>query len=437
MNNKKTCAVIGGGLAGLSAAACLAAHNIAVTLFEASPKTGGRVYAFSCPGFQEPLDNGQHILMGCYTDTLHFLNVISPTDRLIKQRTMAIDFILPDGTHSALKAVHGPHPINLLMGMLRYDAIDWGTKYRLIQFMTKLFLARKPLSRESETIAEWLLRLGQDAKARACLWDIISIGTMNAEPELASARLFESILKQMFFRDAFSATLIVPGADLSQTFCLPAESYIAAHGGDIRCGERVTAIESTPEHPVNLRIGEHSWQTFDAAVFAAPLHAIQKIAGIENFVTLPECKFQYSAIITFHFRLHNNPLQKQFYGIIGSPLQWVFNHGEHITTVTSAANELVEKTEEELFALFSGELHKYFAISPGDIFARKMIKEKRATFIPSPQCCHSREQIRESSPLVAIAGDWTNTGLPATIEGAIRSGRIAAEKIVASGKRES
>lgn len=436
MSNKKTCAVIGGGLAGLSAAAALAEQNSAVTLFEASPKTGGRVYSFSCPGFQEPLDNGQHILMGCYTDTLRFLNVISPTDRLIKQRAMAIDFILPDGTQSTLKATRGPHPINLLIGMLRYNAIDWGTKYRLLQFMTKLFLARQPLSRESETIAEWLQRLRQTAKARESLWDIISIGTMNAEPELASARLFESILKQMFFRDAFSATLIVPGTDLSQTFCLPAESYITAHGGKIRHGERVTAIENTPEQQVKLRVGEHSWQTFDSAIFAAPLHAVQKIAGIEKFITLPSCEFQYSAIITFHFRLHNNPLQKQFYGIIGSPLQWLFNHGEHITTVTSAANDLVEKTEEELFTLFSGELRKYFAIQPGDIFARKMIKEKRATFIPSPQCCHSREQVSENSPLVSFAGDWTNTGLPATIEGAIRSGRRAAERIAASGTRK-
>ena len=152
---------------------------------------------------------------------------------------------------------------------------------------------------------------------------------------------------------------------------------------------------------------------------------MRKIEGIHSVVTLPKNDFSYSPIITFHFELRRNPLRESYYALLESPVEWVFNHGSHITTVTSAATRWIEKPENELLDLFRKELKTYFGIQEEDIIAHQMIKEKRATFVPDRETEVERDKILQSIRGVYLAGDWTNTGLPSTIEGAIVSGKLA------------
>ena len=426
----KSCAIVGGGLAGLTAAAYLSSNNIPVTVFEASPKLGGRVYSFKHSSFPEPVDNGQHILMGCYRETIKLLNFISPTDRLKVQPALAIEFISRNGTSSWLKAIGPLHPLNLLLGIVRYGFFDLNTKYKLLQFMSKLYFSKGPISTQEESISDWLTRYGQTETANRALWHILAIGTMNAPPELSSARIFESILRQMFFTDSFASRIILPGTDLSQTFCLPAESFITGHGGIIEMSNKIGRAEKAESGKISLTDSSGCSQDFDAVVFATPFYALEKIAGISNLVSLPDTKFTYSSIITFHFRLKSNKLREQFYSIIDSPIQWVFNHGTWVTTVTSAANDIIDLSEEELLKLFLGEIEKYLGIGKNAIITHKMIKEKRATFIPTPETEILRKSILPKAKNVFLAGDWTDTGLPATIEGAVLSGNRAAEGVL-------
>ncbi len=426
----KQCAVIGGGLAGLTAAAYLSSRQIPVTLFESSPKIGGRVFSFRHAAFPEPVDNGQHILMGCYRETIKLLNLISPTDRLKVQPALAIEFVLPGQSASWLKASTLVHPLGLLAGLLRYKLLDRQSKMKLLRFMARLYFAKEPLSLEDETISQWLTRFEQTETANRVLWHILAIGTMNAPPELSSARVFESVLRQMLLSDAASARIIIPGADLSQTFCMPAESFIRGHGGIIEVSNKISRVEEVQSGKIIVIDSSGLSQEFDTIVFAAPLHALSKIEGVGELVSLPESGLAFSSIITFHFRLKSNPLHELFYGIVDSPMQWVFNHETHITTVTSAANDLINLSEEELFNLFSSEIEKYFGIQKSAIITHKMIKEKRATFIPSPEAETIRKSIVPKTRNVFLAGDWTNTGLPATIEGAVLSGKRAADAVL-------
>ena len=133
--------------------------------------------------------------------------------------------------------------------------------------------------------------------------------------------------------------------------------------------------------------------------------------------------------LEINFNLKENKLKKPFYAFIDSRLHWVFNHGEYITTVTSSADEFIEKSQEELFSIISSELSTYLGINRENINRYKIIKEKRATFIPNKENLLKRPSAKTKLENVFLAGDWTNTGLPATIEGAIKSGNTAANEV--------
>jgi hypothetical protein len=192
----------------------------------------------------------------------------------------------------------------------------------------------------------------------------------------------------------------------------------------------VDRIEIKDKKVVRIITGDKPYSDFDFAIMAIPEYAVKKIFNnSEIFLTLPE--FEYSPILNVHLWLKENPFKEKFYGFIGSQIHWLFNHGKHISLTTSSAENLINLENDEIVKRFCSEIELYFPIfKPELVIDSKVVKEKRATFIPDIASNTERKNFNWQLENFVLAGDWTNTGLPATIESAVLSGKIAAEQLI-------
>lgn len=422
----KKCIVIGSGFAGLSSAVHLAEAGFKVEVLEAALKPGGRAYSFKEKKYGTVIDNGQHILMGCYKDTLEFYKKIGSLENLSFQSALEVNFLRENFDLFQLKAAGSLYPFNLSIGMMRYKALPFSERIKLLSFFIKLFLYRDPRLKKL-TVKEWLKREGQSSNALDAFWEILTVGAMNTSTDKASAEMFSVILRKMFFAGNRAASIVVPVNGLSESYIDNASEYIRAKGGEIKFGEAVKKIETDGSKITAVVTQKRRITEFDYVVSAVPYHAFEKINPIPG--KFERLNFQYSCIVSIHVWLKENNVEGRFYGLIGSPVHWVFNHGDHLTLVISDANSLAGKPSSEIFEMVTAEIRKYLGIEPDTIKDYKIIKEKRATFVPSNDSLQNRP---ESSTIIEnffLAGDWTDTGLPATIEGAVFSGKIAANLI--------
>ncbi|MFO7527057.1 MAG: FAD-dependent oxidoreductase, partial [Ignavibacteriaceae bacterium] len=316
------CIVIGAGFAGLSAAVYLSNKNIITTILEASPKPGGRAYSFLAKDGKTVIDNGQHILMGCYRETLRFMNMIGASENLIYQSNLEINFLQNGGEQLKLKAASLPYPINLLFGILNYKAVSFKDKLRIIKFFLKLFTySENQLS--SMSVDEWLRKENQNTIINKALWEIIAIGALNTSISKASARIFSDILKEMFFNGMFASTIILPKSGLSETYCNQAEFFIQKRDGKIKTSHTVNGFKIEDQRITEVHTDKGIISDFDYVVSAIPFYALEKIIPVSYLDKIPELK--YSSILTVNIWLKDNPLRENFYGLINSPLHWIFN----------------------------------------------------------------------------------------------------------------
>ncbi|MCX8104560.1 MAG: hydroxysqualene dehydroxylase HpnE [Ignavibacterium album] len=419
--------IIGGGLAGLSAAVHLSKNKFKVTLLEATPKLGGRAYSFFDEKTNTEIDNGQHILMGCYTDTINFLKIINAYKFLNIQKNLEINYLSRNKSHFRLKTTDISYPFNLLFGLLSFKELNLKEKISLLKFFIKInFTDSEKLY--GMTVQEWLKKEKQSDKAIRIFWEIISIGALNTSTEKASAKIFCDILKEIFWKDKFSSKIIIPALPLSKTLCEPASDFIKSNDGEIRLSEKCIEFVVDKNRIEKVITDKNVYEDFDFVVSAVPFYALEKIIDTSFLDKQPE--FHYSSILNIHLRIKENFLQEDFYAFYDSELHWLFNKRTHWNIVISNADKFMQMNNEEIFNLVFTELKKFIAISDDDILLYKIIKEKRATFIPDDFTLKHRPSTETKVKNLFIAGDWVDTKLPATIESAVRSGRIAAEKIV-------
>jgi len=427
------CIVIGGGFAGLSAAAYLVNSGVDIHLIEASPKLGGRAYSFLDKTHNEVIDNGQHILMGCYKYTLDFLNLINAEDTLFYQENLQLVLVSRNGEKHILKAPNIFYPLNLLTAILKFKPFKVKDKFSLITFMIKmLFISRENI--KNLTVHEWLKQNHQTGKINDYLWEILAVGALNNSTKNASAAIFYDILKTIFYRGNKSATLIIPKTDLSNTYCVQAEKFICEKGGSVSTKEKAVEFITEAGRIVALKTNKNIYKDFKFVITAIPHFSLKKIInnGINN---VNGNMFQYSSILSMHIWLKDNPFKEKFYGLVKSKVHWVFNHNTFITLVISNADRFVKYSSGYLSKLLLEELENYFQFFNKDlVISYKIIKEKRATFIPSIYFNKNQSIITSSYSNLILAGDWTDTGLPSTIESAVKSGTKAAEFIVSEKK---
>ncbi|OGU62144.1 MAG: hypothetical protein A2V66_09000 [Ignavibacteria bacterium RBG_13_36_8] len=423
------CIIIGGGFAGLSAAVNLSNNNISVHLIEASPKLGGRAYSFIDPVQNDIVDNGQHILMGCYRYTLEFLRMIGSLDKLDFQKSLKIKFVNDKGEIFKLHAPSRFYPVNLLMALLNYNAISFKERINLLNFFTRLARIKSDKLRNL-TIREWLRGANQNDKIIKSFWEIIAVSTLNSTLEKASAETFSLVLKEIFLKGNKASAIVLPNVDLSKLYCEESKKYILRKGGRISLSEKVLEINSADDRISEIITNKSRYCDFDYIISAVPHFSLIKFLP-SKITDLKDVDFQYSPILNIHVWLKSNPFQERFYSLIDSDFHWVFNHEKYITLVTSCADRLIVKSGPELLDLVCKELSKYFPMFKENFIQDyRVIKERRATFIPSEETEKVRRELKTPFTNFVLAGDWINTGLPSTIESAVKSGKIAALQVI-------
>lgn len=423
----KKCLVIGGGFAGLSSAVYLSKAGFPVEILEASPKAGGRAYSFIDKKSSSVIDNGQHILMGCYYDTLEFFKIIGASGNLSVQKKLEVKFLRGGFKEFHLKAAGSLYPLNLLIGMLVFKALSLQERISLLRFFVKLYF-KDPFELTKFTVKEWLESERQSRSTIKSFWEILTFGAMNTSIDKASAQMFAVILKKMFFAGNKAASIVIPEIGLSESYVDNALDYLRQSGGSINFLEQVKKLETNGNKISAVITQNKKINDFDYVISAVPLHSFEKFSPLPGLTD--GVKLNYSCIVSIHVWLTENELPGKFYGLIDSPVHWVFNHGDHLTLVISDANRLAEKSSSEIFGIVKSELKKYLLIPEKYMTDYKIIKEKRATFVPSKSVLSGRPGPGTNFSNLYLAGDWTSTGLPATIEGAVISGKTAANLII-------
>ena len=425
----KRCLIIGGGIAGLTAASILSSKKNPVTLIESSPKLGGRTYSFFDSETNSVVDNGQHIMMGCYKDTLAFINLIGAENNFVYQKNLALEFLDKTKKQFTLNSDKYFYPLNLVYSITKYDALTLIDKLSFIGFILKLpFISKKSLI--NKNVFDWLTQQNQNLNLISKFWEILCVGALNTSLEKASAFIFYDILLEIFFKGNFSSTIILPKYGLSESLINPAAGFIMNNGGKIILSETVKEIVIENRKVKSLKTDCNNYEDFDFVISALPLYALEKILPAKNLGIA--INLEYSTILNVHLWVENINLKKSFYGFLGSTLHWVFIKNDHINIVISNADYLADKSKEEILDFVLLELKEFVNIDNTNLKHYKIIKEKRATFIPSKEIINTRPDSKTLIENLFLAGDWINTGLPSTIESAVRSGRIAAEFILKS-----
>src|SRR3990170_1715040 len=429
--------IIGGGFAGLSAAAELSSAGFHVTLIEQRRFLGGRAYSFIDKNTGLELDNGQHILMGCYENTFRFLEKIGVINKLYFQKNLCIDFLDTRGNACRLNCLPLPAPFHILSGILRFKAISLAERIRMLNIAKGVLFGNTSNSSHDLTITEWLKRLGQGKKARETLWDIITIATMNEHPDNSSAAIFRNVMKKAFFSHRRNSRIVLPVVPLSRLFAEAAEIYINKNGGTIEKCIEVSALLTRNNAVSGVKLKDGRVFRGDYYISAVPYYSVQRLFAGTGF---SGTALQPSPIISIHL-LFNKPLTEQtFAALLNSPIQWVFNKEKIfrdtayrglLSIVISGAHEYIDVPSEKLVEMALRELKKVIpATSTARLLHSKVIKERHATFSPQPGIDKHRPSQKTSIKNLFLAGDWTDTGLPATIEGAVLSGHKCAKAII-------
>lgn len=436
--------VIGGGLAGLASAVDLASRGISVLLVEQRQHLGGRTYSFVDETTGDVVDNGQHLLMGCYEATRWLLKTIGSDSLAVLQPNLHIDFLHPLHGASALHCPSLPAPLHLLGGLLSLRTLSLADRLRLVRVGMEL---RKDPKRIEPAIAaltvhQWLDSLGQSEENKNYLWDIIAIGSLNDDPKEVSALLFYRVLRSAFLGKKENASLLVPRVGLSALFADPSIEYIRSRQGEIMLGCGVDESLLDGSRMAGVRCSDGHIREASAFISAVPWYTASPLfsnaAGRLGWVV--NGHLQSSPIVTINLWFDRIVMDQEFVALLESRVHWVFNKSkiygqqtstrQYLSLVISGAGSLVNQSSEELVRAALDDLQKYLPrTKTANVVHSLVLKEKRATFSPRPDAEQHRPASETPISNLFLAGDWTNTGYPATIEGAVLSGRRAAESV--------
>ena len=422
-------AVIGGGWAGCTAAVELAQAGCEVTLFEAARTLGGRARSVEVNG--KLLDNGQHIMLGAYKDTLRLLRLvgIKPADALLH---LPLQMRYPPGSGMDFVAPRLPAPLHLVIALLRAKGLVREDKMALARFSTSARWMDWTLYNDC-SVSELLERFDQTARLTALMWRPLCLAALNTPPERASAQVFLTVLRDSLGAHRGASDMLVPRLALSALFPAAAASFVETRGGHVHVGVRVESLHAAGGQ-WQLRAGAGS-QRFDAVVIATPPPAAAALLEGHDAAPIPE--FAYEPITTCYLQYDAAVrLDLPFYALEEQPHsrelgQFVFDRGQLdvdqsglLAVVISASGDAAELGQDALGAALAQQLARVLkrpALAAPSW--TKVIAEKRATFACTPGLVRPGNET--GLPGVYLAGDYTAGGYPATLEGAVRSGSAA------------
>jgi hydroxysqualene dehydroxylase len=406
--------VVGAGLAGLAASVALAGEGHRVVLYEAGAHAGGRCRSFYDSELGARIDNGNHLLLSGNWAALSYIERIGALDTFEPPVEAAIPFVdLADGTRWEVRPSRGRVPWWILHPSRRVP----GTRIR--DYLAVLRLQR---AGPGDTVAAMLDR---DAELFRRLWEPLAVAALNTSAEQASAALFSRILAETIGSGAAACRPMLTRDGLSQSLVDPALDYVSRHGGEIRFGSRLKAFGFAADRVTELRFdsGDIPLLPPDAVVLAVPAAIAARIVP---GLVVPD---DYAPIVNAHFRHKTPALLSPFLGIVGGVAEWVFRKQDILSVTVSAADSIVDRPAGELRDVLWRDVARALALASGPTPPSRIVKERRATFRATPAQLARRPPTATAWNNLHLAGDYVDTGLPATIEGAIRSGVAAAGRI--------
>jgi squalene-associated FAD-dependent desaturase len=435
--------VVGGGLAGLSAACALADAGYQVRLLEKRRYLGGRASSYEHPGTGEVIDNCQHVLLG------NCVNLIDLYKRLGVSEAIRwfdrLTFVEPGGRRSILEPSFLPAPLHDMPAFLRARAFSMADKLAIARGMSA-FVAGVPKDSE-ENFAHWLERHGQTTGAINRFWKPVLISALNEDPDRMSVHYAGQVIRKSLLLSPGAGRMGVPTIPLSDLYSRAIE-YIGSRGGQVNLSaapESFEWSEETQQWTVNAL--DQSF-TSDAVVLALAFEGLSKL--LPSLPQNPEAEqlainlghFGHSPITGIHLWFDREITDLEHAILLDATIQWLFHKsrlqaekrrgagGSYVELVVSASNSMVEMQRQEIIDLALRELAEFFPlVTEAKLVKAAVVKEVRATYSIRPQLELIRPTAVSPWPWVFLAGDWVATGWPATMEGAVRSGYLAAEAV--------
>jgi len=436
-------AVVGGGFAGLAAATTLAERGHEVVVLEAKRRLGGRAYAFRDAATGAVVDNGQHAMMGCYAHTWRFLDRIGAGDGVARQSRMRVEMRDPRRGVAAVAAPALPAPLHVAGALLRYRFLSPAERARALVAGLRVMAMRRggdPFLARA-TVAELLDELNQSPNACRSFWHPVAISTCNELPARAAAAPFAEVLARGFFGTRADSQFVFAKVGLSELYAEPAARFVTARGGCVETGAQAEWIEVEEGRAVAVRMRDGRRVACDAVIVAAPpgaTHALlpAAVAAAAPWRELPS--LGAAPIVSVHLWYDRDVLGTDFTGLVGTTTQFAFDRtrlcgtrvageGSQVSAVISAAHDEETWENAALTATVIADIETVAPAARGaQVLRAVVVKEKHATISCTPRSERLRPEAGTPLDNVFLAGDWTATGLPPTIEGAVLSGERAA-----------
>ena len=427
-------AVLGGGLAGMAAALRLSEAGYDVTLFEKRAILGGRASSFIPPGETAAIDNCQHVLLGCCTNLIDFFHRAGAASRFRFYNRFAFQ---GNGRVASLAASALPAPLHFLPSLMQFQILPWRDRMAIGRAM--LAILRTPQPFPDEPLTDWLDRHGQSAAACENFWKVVLVSALNEDLERLSTRAAFHVFVDSFMRNRRGYRMGVPTVPLSELY----SARTLAQRCRLRLSTAVMGLSPDSEHVQGLQLQNDELFSADYFVSALPPDALRLL--LEKLdVTGSDWNFEWSPITGIHLWFDRRVMEFEHLTVCGKTIQWIFDksaleagrngrsQGQYIQLVISASRSLVMMKREEILDMALGELKEILPASRQAALQKALVvKETKATFSFSPGTDERRPGPGTPFRNFFLAGDWTQTGWPPTMEGAVRSGYRAAELVTA------
>lgn len=433
----KKVVIIGAGIAGISSAVELCQSGFEVILIEQKPQIGGRIYSIADKASGDLIDNGQHLLTGAYHRFMEILKILGTADKIKQQKSIIIPFYSKSG-NITLDSSKFPGSMGMLYGLLALKSVSFKSKLAAVILMIKI-----KAGFEGDTDVgcdDFLKRHKQGEDLIELFWEPLILATINADINTASAKLLVNVLRKAFLAGRQSAALMFPKTDLSDLL-QPLEYFLQKNNSKLIKSAKASKLNIVDRNCIGVELATGELIASDALILAVPPYSIHKLLPVDSKLYDFVHNLSYSPIISVYFWFEDDLFDFDFAGIIGYDSQWIFNRRKiieinnskfrgHITVTVSAANELMKMSLDAIANHVFAELKIIFnlrdEIKPT---WQRVIIEKFATPLISSIVEGQRPSECTDIRGLYVAGDWCDTGLPATIEGAALSGLNAAAMI--------
>jgi squalene-associated FAD-dependent desaturase len=430
--------VIGGGLSGIAAALELARDGAAVTLIESRGRLGGAAYSFTRDGLH--VDNGQHVFLRCCTAYRGFLAEIGAEEMVAMQPRLEIAVLAPGGRRAWLRRNGLPAPLHLAGSLLRYPYLRLGERLSLARAMRALArVDREDPANDARSFGDWLAGHGQTDAIIDGVWDLIARPTLNLDPREASLAQAAQVFQLGLLEDPQAGDVGYARVPLSEIHDVAARAALARARVNVLLRRGATSIAFEHGHYAIESSGAPTLEAEAVVVAVSPDRASRLLPPQAGVRTGELLRLGRSPIVNLHLVLDRRVLDVPFAAGVGTPLQWIFdrtegaglNSGQYLAVSLSAADEELDMTAEELRDRYVPALQELLPAACGAAVETFFVtREHSATFRAEPGARGLRPGPRTALPGLVLAGAWTDTGWPATMEGAVRSGRAAARELL-------